>query len=69
LAHRLLAATATELGDVDDAVHHIRACVALLPQDPVFTLDLLARLQRVRQDRAIRLGPRLRSSCEQTDDA
>lgn len=69
LAHRLLAATATELGDVDDAAHHIRACAALLPQDPVFTLDLLARLQRVRRDLAIRLGPRLRSSCEQTDDA
>ena len=71
LAHRLLASTATELGDVDDAVHHLRACLALLPQDRKFAVDLLARLQRAQHAQhagPIRLGPRLRSSREQTDE-
>ena len=66
LAHRLLAATATELGDVENAVHHVRAFSALLPQDRAFTIDLIARLRWARRHTAIRLGPRLRSSCDQT---
>ncbi|MDG2020530.1 MAG: hypothetical protein P8J59_01120 [Phycisphaerales bacterium] len=68
LAHHLLAATATELGDVDDAIHHVRACSTLLPQDQAFTADLIARLQRTKRDGAIRLGPRLRSSCERAGE-
>ena len=69
LAHHLLAATATELGDVEDAIHHVRACTTLLPQEQAFTSDLIARLQRVKRDGAIRLGPRLRSSCERAGEA